>query len=101
MQCGPGPKTSTRRARKAQLCLINQLRRESAGLLRSHALLWRGDSLDCSIMQQDGAGVISGAVISGGLIGEKIRLMLLPTGHIAARPGDTGAWDGQCDQRAR
>src|ERR1700736_3565391 len=55
MQCGPGPKTSTRRARETHLCLINQLRRESAGLLRSLALLWRGDSLWCPIVEQDGA----------------------------------------------
>jgi hypothetical protein len=46
--------------------LINQLRRKAAGLLRSLALLWRGTSLDCSIVQQDGA-----PVISGGLIDEK------------------------------
>src|SRR5580700_911006 len=78
MQCGSRPKTSTRRARRSDLCLINQLRRESAGLLRSLALLWRGDSLCCSIVQQDGAGVISGAVISGDTVSHLARCSAEP-----------------------
>jgi len=39
--------------------LINQLSPESASSVERFALLWRSDSLDCSITHQDGASVIS------------------------------------------
>ena len=55
-----GAYVSTRRARTRHSSLINQLQPESASLRRSPALSWWGDSLHCSIVQHDGAAVISG-----------------------------------------